>query len=394
MESAAILPGLIRRDTRARWYRPRPIPAPLLSEATNATAANAASHVCARVTDVRMTDDCGQMLDAEYSVEPDGDHLSVILESMSGRAEGRAPRNTDYRPALELLLKRLKARRAVIEAALVDSRRTRLLPEESRSLTKEPVHLVNIADVPALRRRLTNAQTTIGQAPGARLPGNSTKRIRLRLAVPGYGVSDAGRLAADLANSPSSGAAGEPAFSRPPRNQPNPRDDVEHPRGGGRSGGSGYIADQELKKAMELHAVQTVMDHYRVVEGYDVQNVGDRELRHPGDARGRGTAHRGQGFVRVGDKVDLTRNEVDHAHRTHTHLVIVDQIRWRRLPRHHRNQRGTSPALDRMDPGGGAPDALPELVPPTCPRRRTTAAPPRHHLKRSPSLTSPPARTN
>ncbi|MGC4886378.1 hypothetical protein [Micromonospora sp. DT227] len=126
-----------------------------------------------------MTDDSGRVLDAEYAVEPDGDYLAVILESMSGRAKGRPPRDTDYRPALE--------------------------PE--RRLADSAIRLADIADIPSLRRRLTKAQTTIGQAPDARLPGNSTKRIRLGLSVPGFELADAGRLAADLARSSAPEAA-------------------------------------------------------------------------------------------------------------------------------------------------------------------------------------------
>ncbi|WP_422754924.1 hypothetical protein [Micromonospora sp. WMMD708] len=157
-----------------------------------------------------MTDDRGQVLDAEFSVEPDGNHLAVILESMSGRATGRAARNTDYRAALELILQRLKDHRAVIETAIVDSQRTQLLPESSRSLISEPVRLVDVPDPHRLRRRLTNAQTTIGQAPTAQRPGNSTKRIRLRLSVPGYDSSSSARLAVDLAAGSSATAASGP----------------------------------------------------------------------------------------------------------------------------------------------------------------------------------------
>jgi hypothetical protein len=280
-----------------------------------------------------MTDDRGRVLDAEYSVEPDGEGVAVILESMSGRADGRAPRNPAYRPALELLLMRLKERRAVIEAAIVDSRKTQLLPESSRSLISEPVRLVDVPDLHALRRRLTNAQTTIGQAPAARRPGNSTKRIRLRLSVPGYESSDAGRLAADLAAGPSAEADGElDRLPLPPR-QPTSGDVVERPNGSGRSGGSGYMTDQVLKDALERHAVRIVMDHYRDVEGYEVEDVGDRESYDIRATRGTEELHiEIKGSSRSADKVELTFNEVGHARGTDTHLVIVDEIQWRRLP--------------------------------------------------------------
>ncbi|MEU7796721.1 DUF3883 domain-containing protein [Micromonospora tulbaghiae] len=278
-----------------------------------------------------MTDDSGRVLDAEYAVEPDGDCLAVILESMSGRAEGRPPRNTDYRPALELLLERLKQRRTIIQVALVDSRRTQLLPEPERSLTDSAIRLVDIADIPALRRRLTKAQTTIGQAPDARLPGNSTKRIRLRLSVPGYELADADRLGADLANSSALEAALEPDRSPLPPRQLTAGDDT--PGGNGRSSGSGYMTNQELKAAIEQHAVQTVMDHYHLVEKYDVENVGSRESYDIRATRATEELHiEVKGSSVLADKVELTRNEVRHARVTDTHLVIVDQIRWRRLP--------------------------------------------------------------
>ena len=44
-----------------------------------------------------------------------------------------------------------------------------------------------------------NAASKIGQAPDAKGPGNATKRIRLRLEVPGYQPSDAVKLAERLA---------------------------------------------------------------------------------------------------------------------------------------------------------------------------------------------------
>lgn len=464
-----------------------------------------------------MIDDRGQVLDAEYSVEPDGDQLAVIFESMSGRASGRPPRNTDYRAALELVLRRLQQRRAVIEAAIVDSRRTRLLPESSRSLLSEPVRLVDVSDPDALRRQLTNAQTTIGQAPDARLAGNSTKRIRLRLAVPGYGPSDAERLAADLAvasspesdgdigrlmlnqwwlddpaerywmeitNRPDFGAnvralqrdgsgrenwsyalvtalrpgdvvlhwhktlnatpglvgystavegpfddvlvwnargsygrrradndQPQPAWrfdlasytalpspidqeafrrvetrlhetyqdlrnrhvgplyfpfsfftSRPLRvmqaymvkvpavvldavpelatiprprlsaRQSTPRSPAAHRSRAARSNGSGYLTDQVLKVALEKHAVRIVMDHYRDVEGYEVEDVGSQESYDVRATRGTEELHiEVKGSSVPTDNVELTANEVGHAHVTDTHLVIVDEIRWRRL---------------------------------------------------------------
>lgn len=104
-------------------------------------------------------------------------------------------------PALAVLLGRLGRLDAVLADALVDSRRTRELglPESDRRLITAPIRLATVADVEALRRSMGTAQARIGQAPDAAKGGNSTKRIRLRLEVPGYGPVDAARLESTLA---------------------------------------------------------------------------------------------------------------------------------------------------------------------------------------------------
>ena len=183
-------PGLIARQ----WHKS-------ISPAGSLAGRGVLSYRRAKLAGMQMIDDSGVPLDAEYSAETDGDHLAIILESMSGRAAGRAPRNTDYRRALELLLVRLADLGAVIEAAVVDSQRTQRMgvPESERALLPGPLRLAEVADFASLRRRLTNAQMTIGQSADATQPGNSTKRIRIRLSVPGYRPGDAARLAGDLA---------------------------------------------------------------------------------------------------------------------------------------------------------------------------------------------------
>lgn len=56
---------------------------------------------------MRVTVDYGVVLDAEYQVQPDGEHLALIMESRSGAAGARPPRNPDYNTALSVLLARL-----------------------------------------------------------------------------------------------------------------------------------------------------------------------------------------------------------------------------------------------------------------------------------------------
>jgi 5-methylcytosine-specific restriction protein A len=153
---------------------------------------------------MQLSADDGAVFDAEYRVEPEGKFLALILESWSGgKAGSRRPRNPDYNPALTTLLTRLAHLEAVMVDALVDSRQTLALglPEAERRIIAGPVRLKQQPDLNALRRQMGTAQSKIGQSLDAKKPGNSTKRIRLRLEVPGYLPQDADRLAEVLATS-------------------------------------------------------------------------------------------------------------------------------------------------------------------------------------------------
>jgi hypothetical protein len=151
---------------------------------------------------VYAEDDDGKRLDAEYTVEADNDWVALVLRSASGASSSRQARNTQYRPALELLLTRLKRLDAVLEDALVDSTHTNRLglPEDERRLTDGPLRLSEQPDMTELRKRLTNRQARIGQRPDAHRDGNTTKRIRLRLTVPGFAPSEASLLETALSS--------------------------------------------------------------------------------------------------------------------------------------------------------------------------------------------------
>jgi 5-methylcytosine-specific restriction protein B len=149
---------------------------------------------------MHATDDSGAVLNAEFEIEPDGDRLALIMRSRSGKSKGNPDgRNPHYNPALELLLSRLRDRDAVLEDGVVDSARVRNLPEAERTIIESPVVLADVPDIEQFRKVLSRAQGRIGKTSD----GNATKQIRLRLRVPGYGVNDADRLAADLAQRPS-----------------------------------------------------------------------------------------------------------------------------------------------------------------------------------------------
>jgi hypothetical protein len=145
-----------------------------------------------------IVDDFGSSLNADFSVTAEGDGLALALESSGGKLADGSVRNADYRNALELLLRRLGDRRAVVRMAMVDSLATKNLPEEDRLLVHGPLRLKPGLDFADLRKQLTSAQGRIGQSEDAPKAGNNSKRIRLRLEVPGYGPQDAERLYGEL----------------------------------------------------------------------------------------------------------------------------------------------------------------------------------------------------
>jgi len=171
---------------------------------------------CVNVYVVRTTDDNGVELNAKYTVEPDGDHLALVLDSAGGKVKNSPySRNHQYATVLLLLLERLRDLRAVIVSAVVDSDQVQHLDPALRSLISAPVDLVSRTDLAELRLELTSAQGRVGQDPHAPKSGNNSKKIRLVLEVPGYRPQDAGQLETDLAGP--AGAAAPAAVDRASR---------------------------------------------------------------------------------------------------------------------------------------------------------------------------------
>jgi len=146
---------------------------------------------------MRPFDAAGNALNATYSVVPDGTRVALIMESRSGSAAGRPGRNTDYNPALAILLERLARLDATLVDGFVDSRITQTLgtPEAERKIVTGPIRLAQVPGIEALRIHMGTAQAKVAQAADATKGGNSTKRIRLLLDVPGYAPGQADRLA-------------------------------------------------------------------------------------------------------------------------------------------------------------------------------------------------------
>lgn len=122
----------------------------------------------------RVLADDDSPLDARLEIED----AEVVLHSRSGNSGG-SPRNPDYASTLRLLLRRFAAADLAIETAWVDSNRVQNVPHSERVIFSAADSNVTPDDsftLMATRMRL------VGQASNTTSHGNSTKRIRIRLA--------------------------------------------------------------------------------------------------------------------------------------------------------------------------------------------------------------------
>ncbi|WP_125777878.1 hypothetical protein [Antribacter gilvus] len=150
---------------------------------------------------MRVFDDEGAEVDSTFMIEVHGDDLSLVVESRGGTVGTASARNTEYTRGFTILLRRLSDLGATVTDAAVDSRGTKNVAWSDRRLSPVPARLGEIADIDELAKALMRSQGRVGQEPGAK-GGNTTRRMRLLLDVPGYTPDDATRLERDLAHAP------------------------------------------------------------------------------------------------------------------------------------------------------------------------------------------------
>ena len=144
---------------------------------------------------IQFHDDSGAPIDARFEVQP----KELILHSRGGASGSPSARNTQYGPALRLLLKRSAHSRLTLDGVCVDSARARELPIEQRR-----IHFPRDtgASPKQLFTRLSKRMASVvSDSSTRRGRGNSTKRLRLAFAgdpsdeqvvrVAGWGETDA-----------------------------------------------------------------------------------------------------------------------------------------------------------------------------------------------------------
>lgn len=132
---------------------------------------------------MKLTDDTGRELDAEFEVELTGDGAEIVMHARFGGPASPRRQNVDYFEALELLLARLANIRASIRSVAVDSKVAQKLSLAERLLDLGyPIHLSPATDARRLRLTMTRAQRTVARAADA-LPGGGNNHKRVRLAL-------------------------------------------------------------------------------------------------------------------------------------------------------------------------------------------------------------------
>lgn len=282
---------------------------------------------------MHLVDDQSNELDAEYSVEPDGRYLALIMNSRGGAGPGHPGRNRDYNLALTILLTRLGMLNAFLVDGLVDSGWTKShgLPERERRIIYEPAQLPK--DEPsanALRIRMAKAQALVAENPGTAKAGG-TKRIRLRLSIPGYRVNadDAERLQRTLAEPVHEAGVQEITYSPVEMAEAAMEDAAGNLAQSSR--GQGFQLDQEVKGAVEAFAMDTATQFYREA-GWQVEDVhGSKSYDLICSKDGTSTHVEVKGTTGDGTEVILTYNEVEHAREySPVALFILSKIAVRR----------------------------------------------------------------
>lgn len=257
-------------------------------------------------------DNSGAELDSTVTLEQRGDVCNITFESQGPN------RNTDYGKAFRLVIERLGAAGATILGAEICSRDVQDLPPEARSLVPADVSFpfrctpeTNMANVAS---DLARASAAVARQPGARGPGNRTRRLRLAIKLPVDGATTVDRVL-DFVIAPEVGSSEEASGTIRRR--------------GARSGGQGFGLPSEAKRAVELRAMQvareflaqswdSVEDVSAPPSSYDILcRSGERRL-----------IVEVKGTTSIGTSVMLTANEVAIAQRhfPHTALCVVESI--------------------------------------------------------------------
>lgn len=137
-------------------------------------------------TRLEILDEAGSPVKAQCEIGRVGRLWTVTLLSRGGTIGSASERNPGYSRGLRLLLARAARLGAVLVDALVDSTTVRdLADDERRVLFPAPMQLTSATDVDKLAGELMSNAALVTAGGRRASGGNPTKRLALRLQVPG-----------------------------------------------------------------------------------------------------------------------------------------------------------------------------------------------------------------
>jgi hypothetical protein len=259
----------------------------------------------------KIHDDTGNPLDATVTLDADGPDCSIIFESQG------PGRNTDYAAGFNAVIKRLQKASATITGAEVCSREAQVLPDELRRISIPsypiPIRLTPSSNGEKVASELRKAAAAVAREPGAKGPGNSTRRVRLRICLAPRGITTIDRVI-DVVVAPTTYPATAQASEGQGAAQP--------------FGGQGFGLPAGARRAVELRAM-TVAKEYLATTWQSVTDVSANEsydLRC--DHGGAVLFVEVKGTTGTGESILLTANEVALAAREapRTALLVVHSI--------------------------------------------------------------------
>jgi hypothetical protein len=270
---------------------------------------------------VEIYDDDGNLLQATFHVEWSDGSPTVLFES---RNAGRYPRNSEYNPGLELVLKRLGIGGATLVRVDVESSQAMLLANESeRQLTIDeapyPIDLGRWPDFRQLRVGLGRGAARVAKAPTAKpeSSGNSQKRVRLRLGFPESTPVTTRWLTELISRRPPDVPERDTVVIRATDGVPGQRPSFLRAAGQGRS------QDARRNRAVELFAMAIATAHFED-QGWRVEDVSNQPYGYDlfCNRAGEHLHVEVKGTTGAGESVILTRNEVEQAHENPERSVL------------------------------------------------------------------------
>jgi hypothetical protein len=265
---------------------------------------------------MEIYDDDGRRVLATFHAQFENEQPTVRFDACGGPKDNRI--NGEYNFGLQLVLQRLGLGGACLLRVLVESDKTRELPDSERQVTIDqaeyPIDLTRWANFFELRKGIGRGCARIGRDPESNSDGNRQKQLRLYVQFPAPTPVTERWLNALISQRPTQ-EDDEVQTSTEAAADGSVTTRVSYPR---TAGGQGRSTNALRNRAVEEHAMNVAQTYFASEAGgaWKVANVASEKRGYDLKCtRGDEELYvEVKGTINAGDSVILTRNEVNHAH--------------------------------------------------------------------------------